>query len=134
MKAEEWKDELLMSLLECGYRDLERLREVLALAGKFSVSIDDVTDYARDIADKNIDVNTLLYSAMRLTLDKIAEEVEDEETAEKIRDHEVFVNYMDSWFGLESLDELDVEEVEKTPKEKIVSTVVEEILAKKSKL
>jgi hypothetical protein len=126
---EEWKEDLLQSLLECGYRDLERLNEVLAIARKFNITIDDVLNYAEEIADKTVKFNDIIYSAMRLTLDRIAEELEergDSETADKLRDWEIFINYMDSWFNLDSLD-IDVEEIEKLTREQIVENVKEEV-------
>ena len=124
--AEDWKDELLMSLLECGSGDLKRLNEVLKIAEKFGISIDDVLDYAEQIADKTVKFNDVICSGMQLTLDKIAENVENEEIAEKIRNHEVFINYMDSWFNLAVLD-VRLEEIEKTTKEQLVKAVIEEI-------
>ena len=124
---EDWKEDLLMSLLGCGYRDLERLNEVLKIAEKFNISIDDVIDYAEDIAEGKIDFNTLMYSAMRLTLDRIAENMPNEQLAEKIREHEVFINYMDSWFNIEALDIRDIEEIEKTTKEQLIKEVIQEI-------
>jgi hypothetical protein len=124
---EDWKEELLMSLLECGYRDLERLNEVLKIAEKFKITIDDILDYAEEIADKTVKFNDIMYSAMRLTLDKIAENVENEELAEKIREHEVFINYMDSWFNIEALDNRDLKEIEETTKEQLIKAVIEEI-------
>jgi hypothetical protein len=124
---EDWKEDLLMSLLECGYKDLERLNEVLKIAEKFNITIDDILDYAEEIADKTVKFNDIMYSAMRLTLDKIAENVENEEIAEKIREHEVFINYMDSWFNIEALDNRDLKEIEETTKEQLIKAVIEEI-------
>jgi hypothetical protein len=126
-EMEDWKDELLMSLLECGYGDLERLNEVLKIAEKFDVTIDDVVDYAEQIVDKTLKFNDVIYSGMQLILDKIAENVEDEEIAEKIRNHEVFINYMDSWFNFAVLDDVRKGEIEKTTKEQLVKAVIEEI-------
>jgi hypothetical protein len=124
---EDWKEDLLMSLLECGYRDLERLNEVLKIAEKFNITIDDILDYAEEITDKTVKFNDIMYSAMALTLDKIAENVENEEIAEKIREHEVFINYMDSWFNIEALDNRDLKEIEETTKEQLIKAVIEEI-------
>jgi hypothetical protein len=122
---EEWKEDLLQSLLECGYRDLERLNEVLAIARKFNITIDDVLNYAEEIADKTVKFNDIIYSAMRLTLDRIAEELEEkgDETADKLRDWEIFINYMDSWFNIEALDIRDLEEIGKLTREQIVEGV-----------
>ncbi len=124
---EDWKEDLLMSLLGCGYRDLERLNEVLKIAEKFNISINDIIDYAENIAEEKIEFNALMYSAMRLTLDQIAENIPNEQLAEKIREHEVFINYMDSWFNIEALDIRDIEEIEKTTKEQLIKEVIQEI-------
>jgi hypothetical protein len=126
-KMENWMEDLLMSLLECGYKDLERLNEVLSIAKKFDITIDDILNYAEEITEKSIKFNDIMYSTMRLVLDKIAENVEDEELAEKIRDHEIFVNWMDSWFNIEALDNRDLEQIEKTTKEQLIKDVIEEI-------
>jgi allophanate hydrolase subunit 1 len=127
--VEDWKEDLLMSLLECGYRDLERLNEVLAVAGKFNISIDDILDYAEEITEKTVKFNDIMYSAMRLTLDKIADLIEHQEPeiAEKLRDWEILVNYMDSWFNIETLDNRDVEEIEKLTSRQIIENVKKEI-------
>jgi hypothetical protein len=128
MKENEyWKEELLMSLLECGHKDLERLNEVLKIAEKFNITIDDILNFAEEITDKNVKFNDIIYSAMRLILFEIAKNVEDEELAEKIREHEVFINYMDSWFNIEALDNRDLQEIEKTTKEQLIKAIIDEI-------
>jgi hypothetical protein len=127
---EDWREDLLIALLKCGYRDLERLYEVLKIAEKFNITIDDVLNYAEDIANKTVEFNDIIYSAMRLTLDIIAEELEekgDPETADKLRDWEISINYTDSWFNIEALDIRDVEEIEKLTREQIIENVKEEV-------
>lgn len=120
---------LLMSVMDCGYRDLERLTEVLKIAEKLHIEIGDIIKYTEDITTgKRIKFNNLIYSVMRLILDKIADIVgeKDEDLAEKIRDQTIFINYMDSWFNISSLDRLrDFEEIEKISKQEIVKRVVE---------
>lgn len=128
--SENWKDELLCSLLRCGYSDLERLREVLAIAEKLGVTLDDVMEEVEHSIIGAPDLNDLLYATMRLTLDRIAEEVEeggDGELAERIREHEVYVNFSDSWFNLEALDVRDLEKIGRMTRELIVKAVVEEL-------
>jgi hypothetical protein len=124
---EDWKEDLLMNILECGYQDLERLNEIIKIAEKFNITIDDILNYAEEITEKTIKINDIIYSTMRLTLDKIAENITDEELSEKIREHEIYVNAMDSWFNIEALDNRDIEEIEKTTKEELIKAVIEEI-------
>jgi len=126
-KLEDFKDELLTSLLQCGYLDLERLAEVFELAKKLGISIDYIIDSAYEVTGGAIEFNDIIYSAMRLTLDKIADEIEnvEPEIAEKLRDWEVLTNYMDSWFNIEPLDNLGLKDVDQKTKEQIIKEVVE---------
>lgn len=62
--------------------------------------------------------------------DEIAEEVEeggDGELAERIREHEVYVNFSDSWFNLDALDVRNLEKIGRMTREQIVKAVVEEL-------
>jgi len=126
-RIENFKDELLTSLLQCGYRDLERLAEVFAVAEKFGIKVDDVIDDASQITGGAVEFNDIIYSAMRLVLEKIADEIEnvEPEIAEKLRDWEISVNYMDSWFNIEPLDGIGLKDADKKTKEQIIKEVVE---------
>jgi DNA polymerase III delta prime subunit len=122
----EMQEDLLLSILHCGYGDIERLIEVLKLAKKFGIAIDDVINDVEENVEK-IEFNNLMYSAMKLVLNEIAEKVEDEEISEKIREHEIYVNYMDSWFNISALDELSNEDIKRLTADKIVKRVEKEI-------
>ncbi len=124
----EIEEDLLLSILECGYRDIERLIEVLKIAKKFGITIDDVIDDAMEYTEK-IEFNNIMYSAMRLVLNAIAEKVENKEISEKIRESKIYVNYMDSWFGISALDDLNIDDIEKLTVDEIVERVKNEILA-----
>ncbi|MGB9760403.1 MAG: hypothetical protein ACP5PT_07455 [Brevinematia bacterium] len=126
MEKEEIQEDLLLSILHCGHRDIERLIEVLKLARKFNVTIDDVVSDVEENAEK-MKFNNLMYSAMELILNKIAEKVEDEEISEKLREHEIYVNYMDSWFNISALDELSNLDMERLTVDEIVERVEKEI-------
>jgi DNA-binding XRE family transcriptional regulator len=130
---ENWKEELLMSLLECGYKDLERLNEILKIARKFNITIDDILNNAEIVYEENIKFNEIIDVAMRLILFEISTNVEDEELAEKIKEHEILVNYFDSWFNIEALDNIDVELLEKISKEELIKDVVNEISSRSDK-
>jgi DNA polymerase III delta prime subunit len=123
----EMEEDLLLSILSCGYRDIERLIEVLRLASKFGITIDNVIDNL-DCGEKTLEFNNIMYSAMRLVLNAIAEKVENEEISEKIRNYEIYVNYMDSWFNISALDDLNIENIEKLTVDEIVKRVKDEIL------
>ncbi|MGB9614949.1 MAG: hypothetical protein ACPL3B_05575 [Fervidobacterium sp.] len=122
----EMEEDLLISILECGYQDLERLLSVLKLAKKFGISTDDIIDNIEDTGVK-IEFNSVIQSAMSLILDRIADEVKDEDVSEKIREYGIYVNYMDSWFGISALDGLDDEDIEKLTTDEIIKGVVEEV-------
>lgn len=122
----EMEEDLLMSVLGCGYRDLEELLSVIKLAKKFDISIDDIMDNVEDTGMR-MEFNSVMQSAMSLILDRIAAEVKDEDISEKIRYHEIYVNYMDSYFNISALDELSDEDIEKLTTDEIIKGVVEEV-------
>ena len=108
-------NELLMSILKCGYRDLEKLNVVLGIADELDLNIDNIMKYTEEINEGKINFNALMYSAMQLIIneiaDRISEEYEDGEIANKLRDNfNPYVNYMDSWFNIEALDSWDSED------------------------
>jgi monoamine oxidase len=126
---EEFMEDLLTSLLECGSGDLERLNNVLRIAKKFGITIDDVLNDAEGISEKSVKFNDIMYAAMRLTLDEIADRAEEQgeqEIADELRDQEIYVNYIDSWFNIEALDG-DVDEIEKLTPTQIVERVIKEL-------
>ncbi|MCR6692369.1 MAG: hypothetical protein MRT15_08255 [archaeon YNP-LCB-003-016] len=126
---ESWKEELLMSLLKCGYSDLNRLNEVLAIARKFDITIDEVVYWAEELANGQVKFNDVMTAAMSLILHNISDYVDDLDMSEKIWNHKITVNYMDSWFNIKALDKLrDIKEIEKMTKEQIVEQVVKEVI------
>jgi hypothetical protein len=103
----DWEDDLLTNLLECGSGDIDKLGEVITLAERFGITMDDITDLAYEESSAPLNVNDLISAAMKLTLKAIAdmaEELGETDVAEELRDHEIYVNYIDSYFNLDSLD------------------------------
>lgn len=121
--------DFLTSIMECGFYDLQRLYEVYTLATKFGITVDDIISSAEDIG-ATLDFNSIMYVTMRIVLDAIADKVEDTEpeVADKLRDWDVLVNYMDSWFNIECLDELRTpEEIEAISTDELAKKVVQEM-------
>jgi hypothetical protein len=115
-------------MLECGSRDLERLSSVFAIAEKFGITVDDVIVNAE--GNGRVKFNDLMYTAMKMILDKIADILDTykrSETAEKLRKWDVYVNYLDSWFNIEALDSLDEGELEELTPEEVAVMVAEEL-------
>ena len=101
---EDWKEELLTALLECGYRDLERLEEFLRIAKELNINID-LDGIIWELKDEeiNIDLNMIMFKVMETIVYDLAEELNKvEEAQEKFNP---FLNYLDSWFN-NDLDEL----------------------------
>ena len=131
---EDWKEDLLLALLECGSLDLDRLQDILRIAKKFGIDIYYILDYAEETFGENGErpkYNEVMYCAMRAILEAIADiiEEEDPDIAEKLRDWDVYTNYTDSWFNLDSLDR-DPGEIEKLSIQEIAKAVKKEVKKK----
>lgn len=120
MLKQERQEKVLTGLLEAGYRDLDRLDEILAIAEWIGLDTRDIIEECKQLGDINI--NTVMYVAMRSILIQIAEHTEKEEIKERIENHEVFTNYMDSWFNVEYLDSLEADDLPSK------STIIQETL------
>jgi hypothetical protein len=121
--------ELLMSILDCGIRDLEELEKKIELAMKFNITVDDIVDYVFELGA--VDFNTVMYATMNLTLTKIAEEARkrgEEEVANELMNWPIVVDYFDSLYMLESLDSLRA--LGKNAEE-LVNDVIAEVKSKK---
>ena len=92
------KDKLLMELLNCGYRDLERLLYLLEIAEKFDITVSDIVDLAKN-SGSEINLNTLIF----FTMDRIMEELAKHSGCIKgkrlYEDFNPHINYFDSWFN-----------------------------------
>ena len=121
--------ELLCELLKCGYKDLERLKEVLAIAMKLDISLSQIVEYTVQACLDPLDINDLIYSSMWLTLEELSRRIEktNKRIAERLLDHEILVNYFDSWFNIEALDNLGLKEIERLTPEQIVERVLKEL-------
>jgi len=121
--VDKWKEDLLMSILECGIQDLDKMEEILSKAENWLVDIDfdDVIENAKDLG--RIDFNTILYAIMENIVYDLVEDIEDEKIREKILDNfNPFLNYLDSYFN-NCLDELD----EKSTREEAIKCLIEEV-------
>ena len=130
---ESLRTDLLMAILKCGYKDLERLEDLLYLASKLGIDLDNIMEHLEEVnsyPELYPGVNTLIYFTMRLILNEIADDIEteygDPEVAERVRDFPIYANYMDSWFGINVLDR-SVEELESLDRRDIVREVYEEV-------
>jgi hypothetical protein len=120
-KFRDWKDELLTLLLDCGYRDLERLFEISLIATKFGISTRDILEEVE--GEKTL--NNVIYTAMTMTLKSVAKHLRARGHywyADMLEEWEVYVNACDSYFNIEPLD-IGIEEIESKNAEQIVEEV-----------
>ena len=125
-------DNLVSVLLGCGVRDLNLLNELLGVAEKFEINIDDVVEETRELFNK-VEFNELVYILMEHIFNAVMDEVEQyaEETEDKkllqrvedLRDNfSPFLNYIDSHFN-NLLDEVDFEQ----SRDEIIRDVIEKL-------
>ena len=83
---------LICSLLNCGYSDLKRLLSVVTILKHLELE-----DEWLEILDevKVNDFNSILFLGMELILNELGYPTDS-----------IYVNYMDSWYGIEELDEI----------------------------
>ncbi|SDG32110.1 hypothetical protein SAMN04244560_02145 [Thermoanaerobacter thermohydrosulfuricus] len=113
-----------------GYRDIEKLEELLEAAEKFNIYPDEILEDIKEIENDPTDINSWIYSTMSLLFYKIMDEVEKEiydkniiKKVEKIREEfSPYVNAMDSWFN-NFLDEIDLQK----DKNEIIEEVIKAI-------
>lgn len=127
------KDILLAELLGCGYADVDVIFEAIDLLEKMGGDSYDPIERLKD-EGLNLDFSTLLSELYIDTMFLVAEEIKykDElEDKDEIVDYledeapgHIFINYLDSWYGLESLD------YPADTKSKIVAEVIEEVREK----
>jgi len=125
-----WVLRLLTSILECGPRDLDRLKGVFAIAEKFGIDAKDVIANAEGEACGRARFNNLMRAAMRMTLERIASILDAYErtwVAERLREWEIYINYLDSWFNIESLDSLDEDDLKALSPVEVAMMVAEEL-------
>lgn len=102
-------DDIMVGLLDCGYKDLDVLDNYLGKAECWGVNIDirDVIDEVRQNFGK-VDFNSLLYEIMKQIVINLAGDLGDEAVEKAEEKFEPYLNYMDSWFNM-GLDDLDSE-------------------------
>jgi len=120
-------DNLLMAILHCGTRDLEKIKGLIKLANLFGISEEEIVESTEEELGI-INANTIIGETMRMTLNAIAEKCKKKVRDYLIEEHGIFVNLFDSWFNIETLDDLD-DDAELTPQE-IVKKVEQEVTKK----
>lgn len=125
-------DNLVSALLNCGVRDLNLLDELLGVAEKFEINIDDVIEKTRELFNK-VEFNELVYILMEHIFNAVMDEVEqyageteDKKLLKQVKDlrdnFSPFLNYIDSWFN-NLLDEVDLEQ----SRDEIIRDVIEKL-------
>lgn len=115
-----------------GYRDIEKLEELLEAAEKFNIYPDEILEDIREIENDPTDINSWIYSTMSLLFYKIMDEVEKEiydkniiKKVEKIREEfSPYVNAMDSWFN-NFLDEINLQNTKDVIIEEVINALKE---------
>lgn len=124
----DFKTELITSLLECGFMDLDRLEE--AAKAYEAMTDNDISDAIERVADWGHEGQLKYSHLMHVFLDDVTRAVADnlqerelitEEKADELRDSSPFVNFMDSWYNNE-LDHIEMEG-------KSIESVADEFLA-----
>jgi hypothetical protein len=126
IKFRAWKDDLLTLLLDCGYRDLERLFEISLIATKFGISTRDILE---EVEGKKT-LNNVIYTAMTMILKSIAKHLRARGYywyADMLEEWEVYVNACESYFNIEPLD-IGIGEIEGKTAEQIVEEVKQYLL------
>jgi hypothetical protein len=127
---DDWKGELLKTILDCGSLDLDRLGEILAIAKKLEIPIEKIVDLALEYSKGSLRFEDIAYSAMwciLLRIAWIADEMGEHKVAEKLRQWNIYVNYIDTHFNINALDRIGIKEAEKLEKEEIIRQVIEEV-------
>jgi len=103
---------LLMSVLECGVRDLEELFEKTLILRELKkepvllwVLTDDIVDYVTYALHDSINYGSIACALANMIHEEIAEAVDDEELRDKIYDMEIVIDY--AIISSEIIDELD---------------------------
>lgn len=91
------KTELLISLLDCGYLDIDKLIEIVNTCEDFQSS---ALEWAiQDIKDNNmdLDVNSLMFTLLNTLRYNLIDNIKDELNIELSEDDfEFFINYLDT--------------------------------------
>jgi ribosomal protein S24E len=129
----EFQEALLIAVLGGGYNDYKALENQFALAEMVgAMDEEEVVEYIKDnLGMENLNFNMVMYELMYDIKRRVAEIIEDEyedgrEIANKLietDDYELFINYSDSWFGLDSLD------YPKNTRDEIIEAVYKEVKA-----
>lgn len=115
-----------------GYRDIEKLEELLEAAEKFNIYPDEILEDIREIENDPTDINSWIYSTMSLLFYKIMDKVEKAtydkniiKKVEKIREEfSPYVNAMDSWFN-NFLDEINLQNTKDVIIEEVINALKE---------
>lgn len=115
-----------------GYRDIEKLEELLEAAEKFNIYPDEILEDIREIENDPTDINSWIYSTMSLLFYKIMDKVEKTtydkniiKKVEKIREEfSPYVNAMDSWFN-NFLDEINLQNTKDVIIEEVINALKE---------
>lgn len=121
--------DLLRLILKCGWADVEKLEEIISTSEFFDIDLDKVFD-SLEFEGISIDFHTIMEEVMRQTFYKIADEIEslysgEEEVINYLREeapYRIYLNYLDSWWNIEVLDNSDLFD-----KNKIFKEIINEV-------
>ena len=121
--------DLLRLILKCGWADVEKLEEIISTSEFFDIDLDKVFD-SLEFEGTSIDFHTIMEEVMRQTFYKIADEIEslysgEEEVINYLREeapYRIYLNYLDSWWNIEVLDNSDLFD-----KNKIFKEIINEV-------
>lgn len=118
-----------VGFLKCGWADVEKLEEIISTSEFFDIDLDKVFD-SLEFEGISIDFHTIMEEVMRQTFYKIADEIEslysgEEEVINYLREeapYRIYLNYLDSWWNIEVLDNSDLFD-----KNKIFKEIINEV-------
>ena len=121
--------DLLRLILKCGWADVEKLEEIISTSEFFDIDLDKVFD-SLEFEGISIDFHTIMEEVMSQTFYKIADEIEslysgEEEVINYLREeapYRIYLNYLDSWWNIEVLDNSDLFD-----KNKIFKEIINEV-------
>ena len=118
----------LEAILDGGSRDIQFFINKVKTFEKigFDIDFDEMKDLIEDIEDNTANINSWIEALMRVVIDQITAKLNDrgyEDVAEKLNDEfSPYLNFLDSWFNIECLDE-----AEDTKMEDLIKCIIKEV-------
>ena len=108
MTRDETIKEILVDTLNCGYSDVDLVISLYKMALKIGAieGFYNVVDKAEDLGYEKLDCNVVIYVLMREIVYSLAEDVGEDFREWLDEEWSPYVNYLDSWFNIDPLDEV----------------------------